>query len=83
MRQLAVFPTCYLDDQGHTVRGLATYLDIPKPSITRALDRLADAKLLRRIPHDEDRRSLFLGKTPAGAVFLRDLKSTMHKVAAS
>ena len=39
-RQLGVFLTCYLNDGGHTVRGLAAGLNVSKPAITRALDRL-------------------------------------------
>ena len=37
-RQLGVFLTCYLNDGGHTVRGLAAELNVSKPAITRALD---------------------------------------------
>ena len=82
-RQLAVFLTCYLGDEGQTVRGLAAYLDIPKPSISRALDRLAGAKLVKPVPDAEDRRSVLVGKTPAGVRFLHDLKSILQKAAAS
>ena len=38
-RQLAVFLTCYLSDNAHTVRGLAAELNVSKPAITRALER--------------------------------------------
>ncbi len=82
-RQLAVFLVCYLADAHQTVRGLASHLQVSKPAITRALDRLSDAKLLRRLPDPQDRRSVLVGKTSAGAGFLRDLKSTMLKAAAS
>ena len=40
-RQLGVFLTCYLQEGAHTVRGLAAELNVSKPAITRALDRLA------------------------------------------
>ena len=36
-RQLGVFLTCYLNEGGHTVRGLAQDLNVSKPAITRAL----------------------------------------------
>ncbi len=42
-RQLGVFLTCYLQDGAHTVRGLAADLNVSKPAITRALDRLASS----------------------------------------
>src|ERR1700748_2070485 len=47
-RQLGVFLTCYLLDGGHTVRGLAAELNVSKPAITRALDRLGELDLARR-----------------------------------
>lgn len=40
-RQFGVFLICYLDEGPHTVRGLSAELNISKPAITRALDRLA------------------------------------------
>src|ERR1700709_1817320 len=44
-RQLGVFLTCYLQDGAHTVRGLAADLNVSKPAITRALDRLGELDL--------------------------------------
>ncbi len=42
-RQFGVFLTCYLEGDAQTVRGLAAALDVSKPVISRALDRLADS----------------------------------------
>jgi hypothetical protein len=47
-RQLGVFLTCYLQEGAHTVRGLAAELNVSKPAITRALDRLGELDLARR-----------------------------------
>ena len=47
-RQLGVFLTCYREDEAQTVRGLAAKLDVSKPAITRALDRLSEFDLVRR-----------------------------------
>ncbi len=47
-RQLGVFLTVYLTDGPHTVRGLAAELNVSKPAITRALDRLGELDLARR-----------------------------------
>ena len=47
-RQLGVFLTCYFEEEAQTVRGLAAKLNISKPAITRALDRLAEFDLVRR-----------------------------------
>lgn len=67
-RQLAVFLTCYLGDEGQTVRGLAAYLDIPKPSISRALDRLAGAKLVKRVPTRKTVEAYWSAKHRLGSV---------------
>src|SRR4051794_9063940 len=75
-RQLGVFLTCYLRDGGHTVRGLAAELNVSKPAITRALDRLGELDLARRKVDPLDRRSVLVQRTPKGSSFLRDV----HKI---
>ncbi len=59
-RQLGVFLICYLNDGGHTVRGLAAELNVSKPAITRALDRLGEFDLARRKIDPQDRRSVLV-----------------------
>ena len=81
-RQLAVFLTCYLVDGGHTVRGLAADLNVSKPAITRALDRLGELDLARRKVDPADRRSVLVQRTVKGADFLRDLRSVLSEAAA-
>lgn len=76
-RQMGVFLTCYLNDGGHTVRGLAADLNVSKPAITRALDRLSELDLARRKIDPMDRRSILVQRTPKGSAFLRDLRSIM------
>jgi DNA-binding MarR family transcriptional regulator len=76
-RQLGVFLTCYLNDGAHTVRGLAAELNVSKPAITRALDRLGELDLARRKVDPLDRRSVLMQRTPKGASFLRDLRTIM------
>lgn len=77
-RQLGVFLTCYLKDGAHTVRGLAADLNVSKPAITRALDRLGELDLARRKIDPLDRRSVLVQRTVKGAAFLRDLRSIMQ-----
>lgn len=79
-RQLGVFLTCYLDDSGQTVRGLAHQLNVSKPAITRALDRLADLDLARRKVDPADRRSVLVQRTSKGTAFLRDIRSVLNEV---
>jgi DNA-binding MarR family transcriptional regulator len=76
-RQLSVFLICYLEDEAQTVRGLAAKLDVSKPAITRALDRLAEFDLVRRKTDPLDRRSVLVQRTTTGAAFLRDLKKIL------
>src|SRR5215470_2731061 len=76
-RQLGVFLTCYLRDGAHTVRGLAAELNVSKPAITRALDRLGELDLARRKVDPMDRRSVLVQRTLKGTAFLRDLRGIM------
>ncbi|HEY8288356.1 MAG TPA: MarR family transcriptional regulator [Acetobacteraceae bacterium] len=76
-RQLAVFLTCYLHEGAHTVRGLAADLNVSKPAITRALDRLGELDLARRKIDPLDRRSVLVQRTTRGGAFLRDLRNIM------
>ena len=76
-RQLGVFLTCYLEDQAQTVRGLAAKLEVAKPAITRALDRLSEFDLVRRKTDPLDRRSVLVQRTVAGNGFMRDLKKIL------
>jgi DNA-binding MarR family transcriptional regulator len=78
-RQLGVFLTCYLQDGAHTVRGLAVELNVSKPAITRALDRLGELDLARRKVDPLDRRSVLVQRTLKGAAFLRDMRSIMSE----
>lgn len=81
-RQLGVFLTCYLNDGAHTVRGLAGELNVSKPAITRALDRLGELDLARRKVDPMDRRSVLVQRTVKGTAFLRDLRHIMADASA-
>ena len=76
-RQMGVFLTSYLEAEAQTVRGLAANLNVSKPAITRALDRLSEFDLVRRKTDPLDRRSVLVQRTMAGAALLRDLKKIL------
>jgi DNA-binding MarR family transcriptional regulator len=76
-RQLGVFLTVYLNDGPHTVRGLAAGLNVSKPAITRALDRLGELDLALRKTDPTDRRSVLVQRTVKGAAFLREIRTVM------
>jgi DNA-binding MarR family transcriptional regulator len=80
-RQLGVLLTCYLQEGPHTVRGLSADLRVSKPAITRALDRLGEADLIRRKVDPLDRRSVLVQRTTKGGAFLRDLRNVMNSAA--
>lgn len=82
-RQLGVFLTCYLHEGPHTVRGLAADLNVSKPAITRALDRLGELDLARRKVDPLDRRSVLVQRTIKGTAFLRDLRSIMSEASSA
>jgi DNA-binding MarR family transcriptional regulator len=78
-RQLAVVLICYLEDGPHTVRGLAARLDVAKPAITRALDRLEQFDLAQRRQDPRDRRSIVVARTGAGNSFLAALRGMLEE----
>ncbi len=69
-RQMALMMTVYIGAGPHTVRGLAEALNVSKPVITRALNKLSALGYLRRERDAADRRNIFITRTPKGAEFL-------------
>src|SRR4029453_18766839 len=71
-RQMALLMLVYLDPGPHTVRGLARALNVSKPVVTRALNRLGALGYLRRQRDDSDKRNIFVVRTAEGADFLAE-----------
>lgn len=82
-RQMALLLTVYLTPPPHTVRGLAATLNVSKPAITRALDRLGEFGLVKRKVDDQDRRSVLIQRTVKGSVFLREFGDIIVAAASS
>ena len=80
-RQLGVFMTCYLETEAQTVRGLAAELNVSKPAITRALDRLSEFDLVRRKTDPLDRRSVLVQRTATGMAFMREMRKVLGDAA--
>jgi len=72
-RQMSILLSVYMTDPPHTVRGLATELNVTKPVITRALDTMGRMGLIKRKRDENDKRSVLLQRTVKGAVFLSEL----------
>ncbi len=71
-RQMAILLTVYLESSPHTVRGLAKNLNISKPAVTRALDRLGALDFTRRKRDVDDGRNVLVQRTVKGSVYLRE-----------
>ncbi len=69
-RQMALLMLVYQTKGPHTVRGLARDLNVSKPVVTRALNRLGTLGYLARERDEQDRRNVFVATTEAGAGFL-------------
>ncbi len=72
MRQFAILFTVYLEPGPHTVRGLASKLNVTKPVITRALDAMGQLDLLARKRDQDDRRNVLIQRTVAGALYVEN-----------
>jgi DNA-binding MarR family transcriptional regulator len=70
-RQLTVLLTLNVVPGPHTVRGLAATLNVSKPAITRAIDRLAEHGFVRRAVDPKDRRSVHVCMQAKGRAFLQ------------
>ncbi|CAA7621118.1 MULTISPECIES: MarR family transcriptional regulator [Magnetospirillum] len=82
-RQMALLLTVYLTPPPHTVRGLAITLNVSKPAITRALDRLSELGLIKRKIDETDRRSVLVQRTVKGSVYLREFGDMIVTAAAT
>jgi len=69
-RQMALMLVVHRSDGPHTVRGLAERLNVSKPVITRALNKLGTMDFVRRERDSSDRRNIFVQRTAKGAEFL-------------
>lgn len=79
LRQMAVLLTVYMTPQPHTVRGLAVTLNVSKPAITRALNRLGELGLAKRKRDPEDKRNVLVQRTVKGSVYLSELADTISR----
>ncbi len=78
-RQMSILLTVYTLAPPHTVRGLSESLNISKPAVSRALDRLGTLGYIRRRRDDYDRRSVQVQRTVRGAVFLSEFADLVAK----
>jgi DNA-binding MarR family transcriptional regulator len=82
-RQFAVFLICYVEEGPHTVRGLAERTHLPKPAVSRVLDRLGALGLTRRVADPRDKRSVLVACTADGFTFLKLVRGMLEQAAAA
>jgi len=70
LRQMAILLSIYLEPPPHTVRGLATKLNVTKPVITRALDAMGARRLVTRHRDPKDKRNVIISRTVEGSLYL-------------
>lgn len=80
-RQMALLLLVYMTEGPHTVRGLSQNLNISKPAVTRAIDRLTTLDMVRRKSDENDRRSVLVQRTVRGSIFLREYSEIIASAA--
>ncbi|MBO4519707.1 MAG: winged helix-turn-helix transcriptional regulator [Alphaproteobacteria bacterium] len=80
-RQMAVLLNVYLTEPPHTVRALAADLNISKPAVSRAVDKLSVLGFILRQTDEKDRRSVNLSRTIKGAQYVMKLGDTIAEKA--
>lgn len=81
-RQLGVLLKAYtISNSTLTVRGLAADLNISKPAVTRALDRLVELECARRKVDPLDRRSILIERTSKGRSYFNTIKKNLRHAA--
>ena len=69
-RQMSILLRVYTVQSSHTVRELSEVLNISKPAISRAVDRLEKLGYVRRRRNEYDRRSVRVEGTAKGNIFI-------------
>ncbi|TPG46424.1 MarR family transcriptional regulator [Roseomonas nepalensis] len=82
-RQLGVFLRVYVYAEPQTGTDLALALNVHKGIISRALDRLEEAELIRREPNPDNYRSVLAGRTVRGTALFREIRQIISEVAAN
>lgn len=78
LRQLTTLLVVEAAEAPPSVREIADRLGIPKPSVTRALDRLHLLKLATRRKSKDDRRLIEAALLPKGRAYVAGLKSRLN-----
>jgi DNA-binding MarR family transcriptional regulator len=83
MRQLAILLLTHSSEVPPGVKELTALLQIPKPSITRAIDRLQYVQLVTRRTSLKDRRRVTIHLVPKGVEYTQQIKKWVDKALVS
>lgn len=75
MRQMAVMLMVYNSDTLFSVKDLAKELNLSKPAVTRALDRLDELNFAHRHVNPNDRRMVQVKRADGGGRFMQTIAS--------
>lgn len=74
LRELALLERLAANKKPSTIRGLASDLAIPKPSVTRNVQALLKHGFVSKAENPDDRRSIFVQLTDHGQGFVKWMK---------
>lgn len=72
-RQMAILLLVYLQSDQQSVKALSSALNISKPAISRALDKLSALGFVKRQQDQDDRRNVIISRTVKGAEYITTL----------
>jgi DNA-binding MarR family transcriptional regulator len=78
MRQLAVLLHTHQAESPPGVREMAAHLNLAKPNVTRALDRLEYLGFVERKPVQHDRRLIHIAMCRPGGAYVAQLDATLR-----
>ncbi|GAB5389345.1 MAG: hypothetical protein Alpg2KO_23130 [Alphaproteobacteria bacterium] len=74
VRQMTILLIVFMQDGPHTVAALSRKLKVPKPAITRSVDRLEREGLVRKVKDKADKRIVHVTRTMTGVRLLLDMQ---------
>lgn len=80
LRQMSVLLLVYSREEPYTPREVAANLGVAKPVISRAMDKMQELGVLRRMADPRDGRSVLLGRTTFGEEYMASLARATNGV---
>lgn len=79
-RQMHILLAVYLEPPPHSIKALSESLSISKPAVCRAVDTLEHIRFLKRKRDKDDKRNVFLLRTPKGGAFLNKFADIISRM---